>query len=112
MTRRLLLTILLLTLPTVLQAQEARIVYEARYQTTGYLLRAANVCQADKKQIDASFVLVSSDEMKAFSQAFPQLTKQWMMNGANLFNTSVMQSGLQVACDHALETLRKANSSR
>ena len=72
---RALFFILLLNLPTVLRAQDASTVYEARYQVTGYLLRAANVCQADKKQIDATFALVSSDEMKAFSRAFPQLYK-------------------------------------
>jgi hypothetical protein len=109
---RLLLFILLLNMPTVLRAQDASTVYEARYQLTGYLLRAANVCQADKKQVGASFALVSSDEMKAFSRAFPQLTERWMTNGANLFNVWVMKDGLQPACDHALETLKKANSIR
>jgi hypothetical protein len=99
-------------LPSILHAEDARVVYEARYQTTGYLLRAASACTADKQQIDASFVLVSSDEMKAFSRAFPQLTERWMTNGANLFNTSVMKQGLQRACDYALATLKKANSSR
>lgn len=109
---RALFFILLLNLPTVLRAQDASTVYEARYQVTGYLLRAANVCQADKKQIDATFALVSSDEMKAFSRAFPQLTKRWMMSGANLFNTSVLKDGLPSACDYALATLKKANSPR
>jgi hypothetical protein len=100
------------TLPSIPHAQDANVVYEARYQTTGYLLRAATVCQADKQQIQASFVLVNSDEMKVFSRAFPQLTKQWMTNGANLFNTSVLKEGLQPACDYAIATLKKANSSR
>jgi hypothetical protein len=90
------------------RAQDARHIYEARYQTTGYLLRAADVCMANKKQIEESFALVNSPEMKAFSKAFPQLTGEWMRNGANLFNTSVMSVGLQPACDHALEVLKKA----
>ena len=87
---RALFFILLPNLPTVLRAQDASTVYEARYQVT-YLLRAATKCQEDKKQIDATFALVSSDEMKAFSRAFPQLTKRWMMSGAKSFNTSVLK---------------------
>jgi len=109
---RTLLCVFLWSMPAAVAAEDASVVYEARYQLTGYLLTAANVCQGDKKQIDATFALVSSDEMKAFSRAFPQITKQWMMNGGNLFNTSIMKDGLQPACDYALATLKKANSSR
>jgi hypothetical protein len=96
--------------PNVLRAQDASAKYEARYQLTGYLLRATNVCMANNQQIAASFSLISSDEMKAFSRAFPQLTEQWMMHGADLFNASVLKDGVQPACNYALAVLKKPNS--
>jgi predicted lipoprotein len=92
------------------RAEDASAVYEARYRLTGFLLRAANVCEADKQQVAASFVLVQSPEMKAFSKAFPAVTEKWMLRGAEWFNELVMKGGLQPACDYALDTLKKANA--
>jgi hypothetical protein len=89
------------------KAQGPGTAYEARYQITGYLIRAASVCNASKQQADMAFSLLSSHEMKAFSKAFPQTIDQWMARGARMFNSEVMQYGLQKACDHALEVLKK-----
>lgn len=91
-------------------AEDATARYEARYQITGYLLRAANVCMGSKEQVDATLALVKSPEMVAFSRAFPKMTETWMDRGATMFNTSVMDEGLQPACDYALKTLKKAAS--
>jgi hypothetical protein len=84
--------------------------YEARYQLVGYLIRAGNVCNASKEHIEATFSLLEPDELKTFSRSFPEVTKQWMTRGAELFNSSVMQVGIPAACDHAFATLKKATA--
>lgn len=89
-------------------ADDKRVFYEARYTMVGFLTRASLVCGGDKHDFDVAFSLVNPDELKAFSRAFPETTKQWMLHGTNIFNTGVMKDGIPAACDFALKKLQEA----
>jgi hypothetical protein len=89
-------------------AQDKRVIYESRYTLVGFLLRAANVCGGDKRDIQAAFSLLDPDELKAFSKAFPKTTAEWMQRGSEKFNAGVMKDGIPSACTYALEVLKKA----
>jgi hypothetical protein len=86
-------------------AQEA---YRSRYMVAGFFLRAGNACESDGKElVTAAFSFLGSDEIKAVSKAFPKVTEAWMTEGANGFNSTVMQDGIKHACASALENLRQ-----
>lgn len=89
-------------------AKDKSVLYEARYMLSGFLLRASQVCQGDKHDIEAAFSLLNPDELKAFSKAFPSMTSQWMKRGAENFNIGVIKDGIPAACSYALTVLRKA----
>jgi hypothetical protein len=101
------ITAAIIAMPLLAQAEDRSVAYEAQYQIFGFLLRAAVVCGGQKKDIDAVFSLLGSDEFKAVSRSFPKLTEKWMTNGAHLFNTGVMKDGVPAACDYARTVLKK-----
>lgn len=89
--------------------REARLRYESRYFLSGLLVRAAMVCRNDAEQtIEVAFNIVAADEYKSFSEAFPQMTKGWMGNGADALNSDVMKNGMQHACALAADAKRRA----
>lgn len=84
--------------------------YRSQYYLTGLLLRAANVCNGDRRDLEAAFVLLQTDELKTFSAAYSRTTEEWMMRGATNFNSMVMKMGIPAACQSAAQTLREARS--
>jgi hypothetical protein len=82
--------------------------YRSRYFLAGFLLRASKVCQGDKQDIEIAFSLLGTNELKAFSQNFPTKSEQWMTEGANNFNTGVLQNGIPETCNYALGVQKKA----
>lgn len=93
----------------ITQAQDKGAAYEARYMLSGFLLRASKVCQGDERHIKIAFSLLDPDELKVFSKNFPGKVAEWMENGANNFNTSVLKSGIPDACSYALKVLQEAD---
>ncbi|MBY0383251.1 MAG: hypothetical protein K2W78_15185 [Xanthobacteraceae bacterium] len=91
-------------------SQDAGQEYRARYVISGFLLRASKACKLDDRAaIAAAVSLVSGREMKAFSEAYPDTIKEWMMKGASDFNERVMRFGLDPACDFASGVMSKTN---
>jgi hypothetical protein len=90
-------------------AQSAADGYHAVYMLSGYFLRAGNVCTAGAKDLVATaFKFVSTNELKTVSQSFPNLTADWMTEGASHFNDDVMKDGLNPACAAALADSKRA----
>ena len=86
--------------------------YHSRYLLTGFLLRAAAVCEDDSKRtIDAGFRLLDDPELKAISKAYSQTVGRWMEEGASNFNDGVMTDGVRKACALALEVRNKIEGS-
>ena len=82
--------------------------YEERFIVTGALLRAAIVCGWQAQHIEDALSPVSAAELQSIARAYPKTTEQWMMNGANTFNSQVMQMGVKAACDLAVKVRREA----
>jgi len=89
-------------------AEDRRVLYESRYTLAGFLLRASNVCEGNRHDIDVSMSLLAPDELRAFSKAFPDTTAKWMKKGADNFNVGVMKDGIPSACTFALTVMRQA----
>lgn len=90
-------------------ASTAATFYQARYFLTGYLLRAAVVCEGDgKRTVDAGFGLLGSPELRAISKAYPKTIEQWMGEGSALFNRVVMNEGIGRACAYAITVRSRA----
>ena len=83
--------------------------YENSYFIAGALLRAGNACSGDAESMArVSSDLISSPEIKAFENWFPQLTKSWMEAGATDFNNSVTKSGVAAACEEMVSIRAQA----
>lgn len=86
--------------------------YRFRYLLTGFLLRAAAVCENDSKRTtDAGFRLLDDPELKATSKAYPQTISKWMEEGATNFNDAVMTDRVRKACAVAFEVRNKIEGS-
>jgi hypothetical protein len=83
--------------------------YRARFFLSGMLLRASAVCGGNwKSSASVAIELIATPEMKAVSAAYPETTKNWSMEGAENFNTGVMQDGIGPACRYAEQMRKKA----
>lgn len=84
--------------------------FESRYLLSGFLLRASRVCSDQfEKFVNASVKLISGEEFKSISGAFPTMTGEWMERGALNFNTGVLKTGPRSACDYAKTVLEKVD---
>jgi len=105
---------MLLTASAAIAQQPAAVdeAYHARYITAGYLQRAGAVCSDDSKRtIAAASILVSGDEMKAFSRSFASKVKAWMTEGKQVFDIDVRQGGIRPACEAAMRERRKVEAT-
>lgn len=88
--------------------------YKERFELQGLLLRAAKICAMNEREmklfISISFDLIGSDELRAFSKAFPQTMAEWGSRGAGMLNNRVMSDGLPNACAFALKERQRAIS--
>jgi hypothetical protein len=86
-------------------------IYHASYVLAGFLLRAARACELDKGAIELAFSVISSDEMKAFTKAYPTTSAAWMGEGSDNFNKATMKAGLKSECNFARDILKKTADS-
>jgi hypothetical protein len=93
-------------------AQQAGATYEARAQVSGFLLRAAMVCreQNDWRAMAETGVRLLAGPMRPITNSYPATVKAWGTEGANLFNTAVMQDGADVACAEAARDVVQARA--
>jgi hypothetical protein len=95
--------------PTVINRESEEAFYHSRYMLAGFLLRAGAVCSGDwKRTIAAGFGLLSSEEFKTMSKAYPDTSHQWMDEGATNFNTGTMTDGVGAACAYAMKVRSQA----
>ena len=95
--------------PTAISRESAATFYHSRYVLAGFLLRAGAVCGGDwKRTITAGFRLLSVEEFKTMSKAYPDTTHQWMDEGAANFNTGTMTDGVGASCAHAMKVRTEA----
>jgi Superinfection immunity protein len=84
-------------------------VYRSRYRWAGFLLRASSVCDGDsKREIEAGFRLLSTEEFKAVSKAYPDTTGIWLVEGGESFNKQVMKNGILQTCAFAASVRQQA----
>src|SRR4051794_27559202 len=82
--------------------------YRSRYFLAGVLLRAGTVCNDESKlTIATAFRLLDSTELRMVSAAYPAMTKKWMEEGAETFNTATMENGIISACARAAKKLAR-----
>ena len=95
--------------PTVAHRESAATFYHSRYMLAGFLLRAGAVCGGDsKRNIAAGFGLLSTEEFKTMSKAYPDTTHQWMEEGATNFNNGTMTDGVGAACAYSVKVRNQA----
>jgi hypothetical protein len=77
----------------------AEVAYRSRFFVAGVLFRAGEICSQNYKRLaDAAFDMLDDPELKHLSGAFPETTKQWMLEGATSLNTGVMHDGIEKTC--------------
>jgi hypothetical protein len=84
--------------------------YQARAQVSGFRLRAAMVCREnyDWRSMAATGVRLLAGPMRPITNSYPATVKAWGTQGANLFNTGVMQDGVDAACNEAARDVAQA----
>jgi ATP:corrinoid adenosyltransferase len=105
--------VLLLGICPATNAQDAAAVYHSKYSLTGFLMRAAVVCDGDgKRTVDAAFGIISTPELRAVTKAYPATVNQWMQEGSASFNEKVMKVGIGSACEDAMAVRRRAEVAK
>lgn len=86
--------------------------YRTDFMVAGFFLRAGYVCEADgKRLIVATSNFLDSEQIKTVSKAFPSATEKWMTEGANGFNSTVMEDGIKPACASAVAQLKQIENA-
>jgi hypothetical protein len=112
MKRYLLAVVAALALGGPAMAQPAGAAYEARAEVSGFLLRAAMVCreQYDWRAMAETGVRLLAGPMRPITNGYPKTVKAWGTQGANLFNTGVMQDGADATCAEAARDVVQARA--
>ena len=113
MKKHLLAAVAALAISGPAMAQEpVGLTYEARAQVSGFLLRAAMVCREnyDWRSMAALGVRLLAGPMRPITNSYPATVKAWGTEGANLFNTGVMQDGADAACAEAARDVVQAGA--
>lgn len=80
--------------------------YMSGYFLLGMYLRASNVCN-NKSFAEYGFSLVGSKEFRAFSAAYPETLKKWLLEGGENFNRGVMNDGIFAACKSMISLMKR-----
>ena len=79
--------------------EPASLNYEARAQVAGFLIRAGKVCtNYDWRTMITTGMRLLAGPMRQVTNGYPSTVEGWEMKGVNLFNTGVMQDGVDAAC--------------
>lgn len=74
-------------------------------------MRAGMVCgKTDLAKIGID--MIASPQLRSLAESYPETTNKWMQEGADNFNSGVMNDGLPAACKFANEMKARVRKSR